>query len=110
MTVFNPNDLQSFDQYLRYIMAKVLNHTDLKQTYCISRPTLTASILIQGCEYNCTMAQAAPKVMHMRVTTLAVCNHCLGVNPCERENCEPFSTMYGAAQTLHLSVSGLSAL
>ena len=54
---------------------------------------LTASIRIHACEYNCTMAQPAPIVMHITVTTLAVCNHCRGVNPCESENCEPFSTM-----------------
>ena len=38
------------------------------------------------------------------------CIHCLAVKPLARENCEPFSTMYSAEQTLHFNASGLSAL
>jgi len=48
---------------------------------------------------------------HMMVTRLAVCSHCLVVKPLASENCDPpFSTMYSAQHTLHLSASGLSAL
>lgn len=70
----------------------------------------TASIRIHGSEYNWITAQQPPKVRHMTVTMEAVRIHCLAVKPWAKLNWDPFSTMYWALQTLHVSASGLSAL